>query len=62
MKERFLEVVYICITFFILSISGLSMVVLTPLFPFIYIITGKNIYEGIQKLYDKILDKIGINF
>lgn len=58
MKERFLEVVYFCIVLFILTISVIFMMILTPFYPFIYIITGKSIYQEIQKLYDKILNKI----
>lgn len=59
MKERFLEVIQFCIVFIVISIGTLFMIILTPFYPFIYIITGKNLYHEIQELCDKTLDKIG---
>ena len=59
MKERFLEVICYTIAAIVMLIGVIFMIILTPFYPFIYIITGKNIYQEIQKLCDKTLDKIG---
>jgi hypothetical protein len=59
MKERFLEVIQFCIVLIVMIIGILFMIILTPFYPFIYVITGKNLYHEIQNLCDKTLDKIG---
>ena len=59
MKERFLEVIGYTITVIVMLIGVIFMIILTPFYPFIYVITGKNLYHEIQKLCDKTLDKIG---
>ena len=59
MKERFLEVILFCIVVIVIIIAALFMIILTPFYPFIYIITGKNLYHEIQDLCDITLDKIG---
>jgi hypothetical protein len=40
-------------------IGILFMIILTPFYPFIYVISGKNLYYEIQQLCDKTLNKIG---
>lgn len=58
MKERFLEVIFFIIVVIVMSIEIISMMFLTPFYPFIYIITGKNIYHKVHNVADKTLDKI----
>ena len=59
MKERFLEVIMFCIVIIVMIIGIIFMIFLTPFYPFIYVITGKNLYNEIQKSCDKTLQKIG---
>jgi len=58
MKERFLEVIGCIIIVIVMSIEVIFMMFLTPFYPFIYIITGKNIYHEVHKVAYKTLDKI----
>ena len=59
MKERFLEVIVFIIVVIVMSIKVIFMMFLTPFYPFIYIITGKNIYQEVHKVAYKTSNKIG---
>lgn len=59
MKERFSEVILYTIVGIVMLIGVIFMIILTPFYPFIYVITGKNLYNEIQKSCDKTLQKIG---
>lgn len=58
MKERFLEVIYVCNMIIIRLIAAIFSILLTPFYPFMYVIIGKNIYKEISKTEEKILEKI----